>query len=259
MVASSSMLIQGTGQPVLLLHSSLSSTSQWLPLTRMSGDYQWMAIDLLGYGQNAPVTIDTAFSLEHEVAWINKHLHEIRDVTLVGHSYGAAVALAWAVQYPERVKQLVLYEPVLFGLLEEGDPGLQEIKSLTQALSQIGEKDDGWEQRTALFVNYWGGEGTFQRLSDSLQQALSRVMPKVLLDFAALTQLAFGPNDITHWDFTVHLIMGKHSRLSAHRVVSVLSRCLAKGQVHVLECAGHMGPLTHKEVVNSLILSLIGR
>ena len=38
--------------------------------------------------------------------------------TLVGHSYGTAVALVEAVQQPQRVHALVLYEPTLFALVD---------------------------------------------------------------------------------------------------------------------------------------------
>ena len=41
---------------------------------------------------------------------------------LVGHSYGAAVALIAALACPERVRALVLYEPTLFSLVDADAP-----------------------------------------------------------------------------------------------------------------------------------------
>jgi pimeloyl-ACP methyl ester carboxylesterase len=38
--------------------------------------------------------------------------------TLVGHSYGAAVALIAALATPGRVRAMALYEPTLFALLD---------------------------------------------------------------------------------------------------------------------------------------------
>jgi pimeloyl-ACP methyl ester carboxylesterase len=257
MAASTPMLTQGTGQPVLLLHSSLSSKIQWLSLMQMSTEYRWMAIDLLGYGQNALVAKDQPFSLVQEVAWIDEHLQQTDKIALVGHSYGGAVAMAWAMKHPTKVKQLILYEPVLFGLLDESDPGLQEIMSLIEVLNQTREDEGRWEQRTELFVNYWSGEGTFQRLPKVLQAEFVRVMPKVPLDFEAIRQLDFDLEAIADCGFRVHLILGMRSRVSSQSVVRALSLALPRCEVHELERAGHMGPLTHKEEVNQLMLSLI--
>lgn len=49
--------ITGDGPPVVLLHSSMGSKSQWASLTeRLQGRRRVVAIDLLGYGQ-APAAV----------------------------------------------------------------------------------------------------------------------------------------------------------------------------------------------------------
>ncbi len=53
-----------------------------------------------------------------DVAALSKGLEDISGpVHLVGHLYGGLVALEHSRQWPERVKSLYLYEPVLFSAL----------------------------------------------------------------------------------------------------------------------------------------------
>ena len=92
-------------EPILALHSSLSSRAQWRPLADYLGSYYRMAaVDLHGYGASRLTA--SSITLQEEAA---RALHRARDligmtrpVHLVGHSYGGAVALALALAYPQR-------------------------------------------------------------------------------------------------------------------------------------------------------------
>src|SRR5690348_8143947 len=56
------------GEPVVLLHSSLSSKSQWTSLCeRMSTRFRVIALDLWGYGENAMPAFTQRFTLDDEV------------------------------------------------------------------------------------------------------------------------------------------------------------------------------------------------
>ena len=54
---------------------------------------------------------------------------------LVGHSYGAAVALVAAATYPERVRALALYEPTLFALVDAGEPPPNDADGIKAAVT----------------------------------------------------------------------------------------------------------------------------
>ena len=85
---------------------------------------------------------------------------------LVGHSYGGAVALHATLAEPSRaepVRSLVLFEPVLFGLLMDDDglqPTAREIMAVrddTVAATAAGDLD-GAARR---FIDYWMGTNTW--------------------------------------------------------------------------------------------------
>ena len=60
--------IAGAGTPVVMLHSSLSSKSQWTALAeRLAPRYRVIALDLCGYGDNAVPAAGASFTLDEEV------------------------------------------------------------------------------------------------------------------------------------------------------------------------------------------------
>jgi pimeloyl-ACP methyl ester carboxylesterase len=103
---------EGDGPVVVLLHGQPGSTLSWarvLPLLAERG-LRVLAVDRPGYGR----TGGSAFDVFDNAAVLRDLLdaHDIDQAVLVGHSLGAAVALATAGCYPRRVQALVLVAPV---------------------------------------------------------------------------------------------------------------------------------------------------
>src|SRR5438874_1030838 len=110
----------GDGAPVVLLHSSLSSKSQWSVLAdRLALRFRVIALDLCGYGDNALPAPHPPFALEHEVDLIAARLNRLVPprvrLHVVGHSYGGLVALRFAQHASDRIASLSVYEAVAFG------------------------------------------------------------------------------------------------------------------------------------------------
>ncbi len=120
-------IVAGAGPTVLLLHSSLASKSQWTALVeRLSPRYRAIALDLHGYGDNSLPSSGPSFTLDDEVRLVTNRLDELAAssdrIHLVGHSYGALVAMRFAQLNPDRITSLSLYEPVAFRVLADDDP-----------------------------------------------------------------------------------------------------------------------------------------
>ena len=64
---------------------------------------------------------------------------------LVGHSYGAAVALIAALANPGRVRALALYEPTLFSVVDARSPPPNGVDGIRNAVSAAAAAlDAGW-------------------------------------------------------------------------------------------------------------------
>src|SRR5262245_11053067 len=115
----------GAGQPVVLIHSSVSGNRQWRALTDALKDrYRVLAINLLGYGETTPWPGTGPQSLYAQAQLVVALGEELgAPLHLVGHSFGGSVALKAADLLGSRVGSLILLEPNPFYLLEPSRPG----------------------------------------------------------------------------------------------------------------------------------------
>lgn len=103
---------RGQGQPVVLLHGdgSLAQDFEISGLIDLAArKYRVVAFDRPGYGySDRPRT--TIWTPQAQAALLRKALRQIgaERPILVGHSWGALVAVAFALDYPDDVKSLVL-------------------------------------------------------------------------------------------------------------------------------------------------------
>ena len=101
----------GDGRPVLLLHGLASTCHIWdLVAPALAADFRVAALDQRGHGQSAQVDegYDFATVLGDAAAFIGAMGWE-RPV-VVGHSWGADVALELAVTHPEAVSGIVFVD-----------------------------------------------------------------------------------------------------------------------------------------------------
>src|ERR1700730_11380000 len=104
---------QGVGEPVLLIHGSGPGVTAWanwrLTMPALARTRRVIAPDIAGFGytERRP---DTRYDMDFWVAHLTGLLDalDIEQTDLVGNSLGGALALAMAVRYPQRVRQLVL-------------------------------------------------------------------------------------------------------------------------------------------------------
>jgi len=248
--------VVGAGAPVVMLHSSLASKSQWAALAdRLASRFRVIGLDLCGYGDNAMPAGSAAFTLDDEVRLIEAHLDSLVElrtrVHVVGHSYGALAALRFAQRAPDRVASLSLYEPVAFRMLNEGDAALAEAKGLARRvvdLTAAGRRHDA----TQAFVDFWSGDGSYASLPLPAQASLARRIDKVPLDFQAAMRWPLSPIDLRTIAAPALLLVGNRSPAATQRITRLLTRVLPNCRVGSFEC-GHMGPVTDPDRVNPWI------
>lgn len=100
------------GEPVVLIHGGPGFTSDYLAddLTTMARNHSLLVYDQRGIGRSTLVSDSTALAAQRyveDLEAIRKHLG-LEQVTLLGHSWGAAPAALYAMQYPERVRRMIL-------------------------------------------------------------------------------------------------------------------------------------------------------
>ena len=247
----------GSGDPVVLLHSSASSSTQWRSLAeRLSERYRVIAPDLYSYGGTSHWTGRGPFHLECEAEIVLALLERVNQrAHLVGHSYGGAVALHVARLHRDLLQSLTLIEPVAFHLLRETDAlALAEITEIADTVVSAITRGDymaGFER----FVEYWGGPEASARIPADTRHAMAARLPKIALEFHATLNEPSRPEDFCSMTVQAQILYGTHSPRPARRVCGLLERILPEAGLKSIDGAGHMAPMTHRDQVNAMIVA----
>lgn len=253
----------GAGLDVICLHSNASSSSQWRGLIeRLSPYYHVLAPDSYGSGKSPDWPSDRIISLSDELALIEPVLSETKaPFSLVGHSYGAAVALMAAIAQPDRVKALALYEPTLFSLIDAESPQPNDADGIRNAVRMASAAlDQGDQQAAALaFIDYWMESGSWASMPASRQEPIALSIRNVRRWGHALTTEPTPLAAFRQLNIPVLYMLGNRSTASAKGVARILQSTLPQVQVLKFDELGHMGPITHPEVVNAAIEAFLKR
>jgi pimeloyl-ACP methyl ester carboxylesterase len=100
----------GDGPAVVLVHGFSSSLDIWTPIVkRLARSHRVLAIDLKGFGWTGRPEGDYSPAAQAQLVWKVLDARGVTDVAVVGHSWGASVALAMALAQPARVRRVALY------------------------------------------------------------------------------------------------------------------------------------------------------
>ncbi len=110
----------GRGEPVLLLHGLGASSYAWrYVIPELAKKNRVIALDLKGFGQSDKPR-DDKYSLFDQAELVDKFIkkHRLKNLTLVGHSFGGGVALALAIKDSKRrnprLKKLILIDSISY-------------------------------------------------------------------------------------------------------------------------------------------------
>jgi pimeloyl-ACP methyl ester carboxylesterase len=248
----------GAGPPVVLVHASTAGARQWSALIHDLHDrFRVRAVNMFGYGKTptwreveAPTLDDFADVVAAAVPTGARAVH------LVGHSFGGAVAMqAAARRLRGRVASLVLIEPSLFYLLNQGGrrEAFEEISGVAACAKQFIA--DGRPAAAAeSFIDYWCGPGAFAAASQERQSAFARAIPLVMNEFAAVLT---GERTLAGWATALPqrtlVIASARTKRPAREIVEILSSAPAPWEFARLPDGSHMAPLTHPQLVNPLV------
>ena len=100
---------QGNGAPVILLHGFLENHQMWDSfLSALCEQHRVICIDLLGHGTSECVGyVHSMEEMAAAVAAVTNQL-ALKDITIIGHSMGGYVGIAFAKAYPEKISKLCL-------------------------------------------------------------------------------------------------------------------------------------------------------
>ncbi|SFR58321.1 Pimeloyl-ACP methyl ester carboxylesterase [Litoreibacter janthinus] len=167
-------------------------------------------------------------------------------VHLVGHSFGASVALRLAVERPELLLSLTLVDPVFFYAAKQAAPDLFAAYAAraTPVLAAIAQGDV--LRAAELFLGDWGVDGSWPMLPVAAREAIAAKMPLigVTADSLAEDTGRIWPR-LKNVKCPVLIVTGGKSDPVMPGVVRGLQQQFSNCTSVQFEDAGHMIPVTH--------------
>ncbi|APX13845.1 alpha/beta hydrolase [Tateyamaria omphalii] len=244
----------GSGsRPALAIHCSLGHAGAWRGLADALGDQITLhAYDLPNHGKSGDwdgqgIMHDTATAMALAV------MDDIDTdpIDIIGHSFGATVALRLAIEHPARVRSVAMFEPVYFAPLMADDPtfgprykhdtadfdaAMDAGDHTAAARAFNGTWGDGpaWDDIPPQTRTYMADRIMFVRHSGSfLIEDSAGLLTPGLFDRAAMPALLMA-GALSQWALPVN---------------DAIARRLPNVAQTTLDGVGHMGPITHPGAV----------
>jgi pimeloyl-ACP methyl ester carboxylesterase len=254
----------GQGPPVLLIHGLAASLHDWdmlLPELAAHG-YTGHALDLLGHGESAKpgragdYTSDSVFA--HLSGWVDSLGLEAPAV-LVGHSLGGYLSLRYALQFPERVRALVLANP--FYTLRQLPRMLRFLLRRPLFNTSLIERTPYWLFRALVDVTslqFGGSHHSLHSLPESVrvQTAMDykRAAPGIYNIPRTLRDLA---PDLHRIQQPALVLWGARDQTIDPKTFPLLVETLPQARAEIMPVCGHVPHQCHTQEFNQKVLAFL--
>lgn len=244
----------------LFIHCSLAHSGAWLGVQSALLDKLSMtAFDRPGHGLSAPWRggPEDSAELHRTTTEIAGRLIDKR-ADVIGHSFGATVALRLAMEQPEKVRSLTLIEPPMFAALK-GTPAYEASVAMTRAVSECLERDDRMGAARA-FNDAVTPDSPFDAMSEKRQARLAEQIHIVAQEGGVTmedTPNLLGQGRLERIKQPVLLIESMTPPLGMRQIHEVLAARIPQAKRAMIVGAGHMAPITHPENVAGEIAAFL--
>ncbi len=229
-----------TGTPLIFCHGSGGRHHHWLyQLKGLKENANPIAVDLPGHGRSGGEPADDIADYRN---WLHQFIKKsgLGPPVIAGHSMGGAIALDYAIQYPDHYLGLVLAGSggrlrVLPAFLEELEKG-----TVPEALSEY----------------LYGPAATRDLLEKGRQEVKDTAASTYFADFTACNKFDV-MDKLYQVTKPVLMICGSEDRLTPVKYSRYLEDKLINSQVTVIDGAGHMVMLEEPGQVNQAITNFI--
>lgn len=231
----------------LALHCTLAFGGAWAAITKIAGDHvTFVAPDMPSHGRSPDWDEVSDFG---ETSY-RASLAAMDDapMDIIGHSFGGATALRIAVDHPDRVRSLTLFEPVLFAVARADAP--HTLDAHDAAAAPFHEAIQAGDRAAAAraFNGMWSHGPEWDAVPERSRAAMTRAVHVVPDTVPFLYDDVCGllaPGVLEGVTVPAAVLRGEHALPAIRAVTQGLARRLGNAEEVVIKGAGHMGPITH--------------
>ncbi len=229
------------GPPVLLIHGVGLRAEAWGgQIDALAGHYRVCAVDLPGHGESGRL------SGPANLATFTDAITDIvtGPALVIGHSFGAMIALDMAIRYPARVSGVA----ALNAIYRRSDAAKQTVRARAEAY-------DGrtFADQTSTLNRWFGAGETPERTA--CKDWLGSVDPEGYRTAYGVFAREDGPADqgLLGLHCPALFLTGGQEPNSTPRMSQAMAALAPLGQEKVIPDAAHMLPMTHAHQANTLL------
>lgn len=258
---------KGAGQPVIFIHGTLTDFRIWqFQLEKFAQKYHVIAYSRrYAYPNQWPGNGDDnnlTNNVEDLAELVIKNL-SLGSAHLIGHSYGALIALYMAHQHPDQVITLVLGEPPAMSLLEGNKQNSKDVDTIrenafepVQDAIRRGEK----ERAVRIFLDgVMSKEGFFDQLQPKARIMIMDNVKSLGGELASVSQ-RLTREDIQKITKPTLLVKGELSPKFLHHIIDILASHMPNSEELVIPEQSHdLGRIEKPEVFNTGVLEFLSK
>jgi pimeloyl-ACP methyl ester carboxylesterase len=249
---------RGSGRVVVMIHGNAGDLRdfEFGTLDLVARSYRVVAFDLPGHGLSK-MNSSAKGTIQEQAVILHQAITELqlKDPILVGHSWGGAVALAYALLYPNEISGLVLLAPAAYPSRDRDAPAVELLRipvigdvfiailkpfvgrrllksSLKAAFSPDPVPDDYLESAAAVWLKH---------------DHVKAFIKHDLMTEASLHKMS--PNYGTIKERVIIVTGDSDLAVPARKNAFALHNAIANSELIVIPHAGHQIPETHPEAV----------
>ncbi len=248
----------GAGEPVLLIHGSGPGVSAWanwqLTIPALAQKFRIIAPDMAGFGftERRP---DIEYNMQ---LWVDQVIGlmdalSIDKCSVVGNSFGGALALALAIQYPRRVNKLVLMGSV--GVPFKLSQGLDKVWGYQPSLENMKALLDIFAFDRSLVTNELAELRYQASIRPGFQESFSRMFPAPRQQW--VDAMASPSADIVALPHQTLLVHGREDQVIPLQTSLQLFDLIDHAELHIFGRCGHWTQIEHKDSFNRLVAEFL--
>jgi pimeloyl-ACP methyl ester carboxylesterase len=249
---------QGDGSPVILLHGSGPGVTAWANwrgiIPQLSKNFRIIAPDIVGFGYTErPQAEDYSLDL-----WCNHILDfmsgmKLDKVSLVGNSFGGALALALAIRAPESIDRLVLMGAV--GTKFELTPGLDMAWGYQPGPGNMRALLEKFAHNHALLSDELVQSRYEASVRPGVQESFSRMFPAPRQD--GIDMLAQSDDALSALPHKTLIVHGRHDQIIPVANAYRFHELIPNSDLHIFGRCGHWTQIEKASEFSTLVIGFL--
>lgn len=220
---------------IYILHGWSYTTEKWEPFLELLKKSGVEGVLLKIPGLTAP--LEKPWTLDDYVSWLFEIIKNESQVTILGHSNGGRIALAFALQHPEKVKQLFLIDTA--GIYHK-ELFIRFKRKVFRNVANIGKKIAPKNFRSVLYKI--AREHDYEQANPVLQETMRNIITVDLLPkLSSITVKTI-------------IIWGRKDKTTPFKDAVSMHKLIKNSQLFSIAEARHSPQFTHASKVMKIVI-----